>query len=584
MIHPRLALLLTLVIGLMACAELVFAQSATEAARADGKKFGREKSASAQTTATTDPDASRLPNFGSAPPEADYFDDPDAMAGAANAKANSHEGYQTVRTSEAGRARFDLQQLKDTVARGKAIAADPNQFVSGIGGTAGSCIPLPPALQSPGRYSATCNTGYTIDQTPLSCNIPLRTEIVETRAYKYYAEVPFHTGLAPSIDQFAAALAEGTCSNIGAADTCQVVRDYGLQPSRRCGQYRIDIIQCTAPVSGLSGMNYPATSQIWFAEDLVRTATTSRDESGCAELGNDTSCSNPQEICTDSDPVTRIVDGIAVTAPCWAWRRTYACSRTIAAQDCSTLDTNPACQFVRDDCLTEQTPCLTSERVYECALPPEPIGETQYICDGDIHCINGECETIEREANTEFKDAVIALNAVKQARGGFDPDTLSLFKGERGTCSSKVFGVLNCCKGKGFPLIPGISLLVALGCDSQELLLHERDAQGLYTYVGSYCSDKVLGICVTKRKAYCCYESKLTRIIQEQGRPQLGKVWAAPKTETCAGFTLDEFSRLDLSQMDFSEVYAEFTDAVRVPDELTTLTSIQQKIEDYYAQ
>ena len=312
--------------------------------------------------------------------------------------------------------------------------------------------------------------------------------------------------------------------------------------------------------------------------------STTINDSQCARLAADSQCSAPVDTCTDSDPVTRMIDGQPVTAPCWAWRRDYQCNNLQAAQDCTSLEANPGCRLVREDCLTEDSPCLTAERVYDCALPAVPSGEQQYICDGDIYCINGECETITREPNTEFKDAVVALNAVKQARGEFDPDTLSLFKGERGTCSSKVFGVLNCCKGKGFPLIPGIGLLVALGCDAGEVLLHQRDAQGLCTYVGTYCSNKVLGVCVTKRKAYCCYESKLTRIIQEQGRAQLGKVWASPKTEQCAGFTLDEFSRLDLSQMDFSEVYAEFTQAVRVPEELATLTDIQQKIEDFYAQ
>ena len=64
---------------------------------------------------------------------------------------------------------------------------------------------------------------------------------------------------------------------------------------------------------------------------------------------------------------------------------------------------------------------------------------------------------------------------------------------------------------------------------------------------------------------------------------QLPKPWGKPKTETCTGFTLDEFARLDLSQMDFSEVYAEFTDAAWLPDELETSTIIQQKIQDYYA-
>jgi len=102
-------------------------------------------------------------------------------------------------------------------------------------------------------------------------------------------------------------------------------------------------------------------------------------------------------------------------------------------------------------------------------------------------------------------------------------------------------------------------------------------------YLPPNCSDKFLGVCLTKRKAYCCFESKLSRILQEQGRAQLPKPWDEPKEEQCEGFTLDEFAQLDLSQMDFSEVYAEFTEAARLPDELETSVLIQQKIEDYYA-
>ena len=82
---------------------------------------------------------------------------------------------------------------------------------------------------------------------------------------------------------------------------------------------------------------------------------------------------------------------------------------------------------------------------------------------------------------------------------------------------------------------------------------------------------------------HCCFESKLSRILQEQGRQQLNKPWASPKTEQCLGFTIDEFARLDLSKMDFSEVYDEFTSAAKLPDELQTATDIQQKIEAFYA-
>ena len=187
---------------------------------------------------------------------------------------------------------------------------------------------------------------------------------------------------------------------------------------------------------------------------------TARDESQCATLLAEVGCSSPVKTCTDSDPATRAIDGIEVTAPCWAWRRDYQCDRFTPAQDCGALEAAPGCTFVREDCITGEEPCRTFERVYDCPLPPEPVGTQPFICDGDVHCIDGACETIEREPNTEFKDAVVALNALDQARREFDPNTLSLFKGTRETCHSKVFGVLNCCKGKGFPLLPGSGFLV----------------------------------------------------------------------------------------------------------------------------
>src|SRR3546814_1459312 len=71
-----------------------------------------------------------------------------------------------------------------------------------------------------------------------------------------------------------------------------------------------------------------------------------------------------------------------------------------------------------------------------------------------------------------------------------------------------------------------------------------RDRRGFCYKVCTYCSSSVLGICKTKRTAYCCFESKLSRVLQEQGRTQLGKPWDKPKKEQCLGFTIDEFARL----------------------------------------
>lgn len=575
---------------LMAFAALALAGSLAaqtrEEAKADGKAFAGEAAQKAREAASTPPDAGIIPNYD---PEAareleDLADVPDRIEGAARSAAGGHAGYRAMQDSVQKRAAFDPQMIRDVLTRSIAIGENPLDYTSGMAvtGSQGTCVPLPPGSGSAGTYTATCNTGTSGERRQASCTIPLEVTFEERAIYKYYAEVPFHTGLAPAIDQFSDALGNGTCQNIGRANGCDVVRHYGLKPSSRCARYRFDILQCSAPVSGLTGNPHPATGQLWFAEDVTRIPVTERDESQCAALTVNATCGAPVETCTDSEPQTRLIDGVPVTAACWAWRRDYECLEHLAGNDCADLEANGACRFVREECLSDEEPCLTRERIYECPLPAGESGDTQYVCDGDVYCIDGSCETIAREANNEFKDAVTALHAMDEARGQFDPETLTLFKGTRNTCSSKVFGVLNCCKGKGFPLIPGISLLVAMGCDRAEVLLHERDAQGLCAYVGTYCSDSFLGACLTKKKVYCCFESKLSRILQEQGRAQLPKPWGKPKTETCAGFTLDEFARLDLSQMDFSEVYAEFTEAARLPDELETSNLIQQKIEDYY--
>src|SRR3546814_6900685 len=59
---------------------------------------------------------------------------------------------------------------------------------------------------------------------------------------------------------------------------------------------------------------------------------------------------------------------------------------------------------------------------------------------------------------------------------------------------------------------------------------------GMCVEVGSYCSSKILGICVQKSRSHCCFNTKLGRIIQEQGRPQLKSFadgWGPVKTPNC---------------------------------------------------
>ena len=554
-------------------ASALHAQTRDEA-RADGKDFATELLGEAREAATTNPDAARVPNFD---PQAtrdlqDLARDPDQIEARGRSAATTSTPMRTIRDSMANRARFEPNEIEDVIARSLAINETPLDYTSGmaISGSQGSCVPLPPGSGSAGTYTATCNMGTRIDQSVGQCTVPLVAAVSQRPQYHYLCNRfgDFNGSGEPECAGF-----DGySCRVTGRRDTCLQWSSSGGRPWCSEPGDPVTELTCDDQVPG----------QTPYMITTAATVTTTPNESQCTDLADNSDCTLDAEICTDSDPQTRVVDGVTVTRPCWEWQRSYTCIVREAATDCSDIESQGTCRFVREECLTDEDPCQTWERIYECPLPGND-SSTQYVCDGDVYCIDGSCETIERTANDEFKDAVTALHAMDEARGQFDPETLTLFRGTRNTCSSKVFGVLNCCKGKGFPLIPGISLLVALGCNREEVLLHERDAQGLCAYVGTYCSDKFLGVCLTKKKVYCCFESKLSRILQEQGRRQLPKPWDKPKEEQCEGFTLDEFARLDLSQMDFSEVYAEFTEAARLPDELETSILIQQKIEDYYA-
>ena len=94
-------------------------------------------------------------------------------------------------------------------------------------------------------------------------------------------------------------------------------------------------------------------------------------------------------------------------------------------------------------------------------------------------------------------------------------------------------------------------------CSSTEQVLAKMRSWGRLDgnchYVGEYCAEEWLGVCVQKKKTYCCFSSPLARIIHQQGRPQLGIGWGTPESPNCRGFTAQEFQKLDFSKMNFSE-------------------------------
>ncbi|WP_126448345.1 conjugal transfer protein TraN [Sulfuricystis multivorans] len=130
-----------------------------------------------------------------------------------------------------------------------------------------------------------------------------------------------------------------------------------------------------------------------------------------------------------------------------------------------------------------------------------------------------------------------------------------------------------------------------LSCDQQEQILAMRRGQNLCYKVGDkYCSKKInLGftkICLEWTESHCCFNSRLARIINEQGRAQIGKSWGSAQSPNCSGFTQAEFEKIDFSKIDLSEFIAEIMANIKMPDLQGMTQNVQgvvnQKMQNYY--
>ncbi|OQC18072.1 conjugal transfer protein TraN [Candidatus Skiveiella danica] len=140
-------------------------------------------------------------------------------------------------------------------------------------------------------------------------------------------------------------------------------------------------------------------------------------------------------------------------------------------------------------------------------------------------------------------------------------------------------------------LVPGpwslamlaIQLSGLLSCDQAEQILAMKKDNRLCHSVGSYCSARIpiIRTCIQTTQTYCCFNSRLARILNEQGRAQLVRSWGGAKSPDCSGFTVAQLQSLDFSRMDLTEFYAEI--APKMLDVGALRQKAQQRVDSYFA-
>ena len=270
-------------------------------------------------------------------------------------------------------------------------------------------------------------------------------------------------------------------------------------------------------------------------------------------------CHYVEKRCTQG-PETRLINGFSVTKGCWQETLTYQCSPP-QKNTCEDLKARGCIQV--DSKCTQKVgeTCVEYTQIYEC-LEYSGGRKKVRLSGGVPWCLDGNCAEQGYAPNKDMAESLSKLMIFREVQKDMDTKVPAVFKGEVYGCNRNCVDFKDCCKsGKGWGVSLGLS-----GCSEKEKALAELRHDKKCVSVGTYCAEKVLSVCVRKKSIFCCFGTKLARLIHEQGRPQLGLSFGEAKNPQCRGLTVEELSRLDFSKIDLSELLQEAMSKVNPPN------------------
>ena len=333
-------------------------------------------------------------------------------------------------------------------------------------------------------------------------------------------------------------------------------------------------------------------------------------------------------ICLDKNS-TKIINGLAVTRPCWLWSNSFNCVELSDKSDCNEprfgsctpKSSEPECidrdPFDPQFCTAVRFPfsCITFD-----STRTTPVAN----CAGRTFKDEKTAAnwSSKYEPDKDFAVAMGYLEVNREAGTYLDQNNFRLFQGTKDSCDKKLFGLVNCCNKAGVgrsqftdfvvsngvyygasmalsnyafdPLFVGsnvssflttfsqgfistgmgwdiglwlgqlnpyafaISIAVQqlsqlIQCEVPEKLLAMKRDSDLCVFTDASCTKRlpVIRTCLVRTYRYCCFNSRLSRLINEQGGAQINK------SMDCAGFSPEELQKIDFSKMDLSKFFDE---------------------------
>ena len=260
-------------------------------------------------------------------------------------------------------------------------------------------------------------------------------------------------------------------------------------------------------MGGLTTSSYTVSPSTGCWQTTFQYGFTTQIPDSCASYRANTSCLETNSICTQIDPVS---------GSCQIYTNTYQCSGGQV--------------------------CAKTQDVANCTSCGAPGSLVPF------------CTDTSTPPNTNFQLAATMVAMVEAVQNDFNTDTMLIFTGTPMSCDYSTFGTvfIDCCATDPTQLIGNCS-------DDAIALANARKANEAHL-VGTQCVEwwslAVGKVCARKEDVYCVYKSELGRMIQEQGRPQLGLNFGTAQLPDCDGLTLNQFASLNFQIMDWSEFYS----------------------------
>jgi hypothetical protein len=288
----------------------------------------------------------------------------------------------------------------------------------------------------------------------------------------------------------------------------------------------------------------------------------------------DDACQHYEELCrqglcsyrsmVEDPPSDKFWKGKKVNGS-WGQTVTFAC-RAACKDTCKELKARGCSREPGPECLEKKGgKCLRWRWKFKCA---DKVKVNRHKYPGKTaFCLGGDCVDTSFESDKDMIQALGYLSILEAARKEFDGTAnIQIFKGRSYACTRFPLSFKDCCGCRGWGEKLGLT-----SCDQDSKEVGKLRDQGKCVRIGTFCAEKInVGLakfCLREKTVFCCYGSKFAKLLQEQGKQQLGRDFGTPQCPACEGFSPEDLSRIDFSKLDLSEIVEEVMNKFKPIDE-----------------